>query len=150
MHSSDALLDVSMLAGDAVISDLGPTTRRPEIFVGTRDDPRVLRSAFAPYGCGVVVLSFSDLLLATAPSQHETWAERARRSAVPVPDPEGYAVTLVADLPAQLHQEDIEALRTELVRMQTTVVRNGLRMSHFGPNAGGRRRRIRTATCAWR
>jgi hypothetical protein len=115
MHSSDALLDVSMLAGDAVDQRLrtdDSTTRESSwVRVMTRE---FFAQLLHRTGVAWLFRLISDLLLATAPTQHETWAERARRSAVPVPDPEGYAVTLVADLPAQLHQEDIEALRNRV------------------------------------
>jgi hypothetical protein len=117
MHSSDALLAVSTLAGDAVDqrlrTDDAMTRESSWVRVMTREFfAQLLHRTGVAWFFGLV----SDLLLATAPAQHETWAERARRSAVPVPDPEGYAVTLVADLPAQLHQEDIDGLRNRVSR----------------------------------
>jgi hypothetical protein len=117
MHSSDALLSVSRLAGDAVDQRL----RTDESVARESSWVRVMtREFFAQLlhrtGVAWFFCLLSDLLLATAPAKHETWAERARHSAVPVPDPEGYAVTLVADLPAKLHQEDIDALRNRVSR----------------------------------
>ena len=115
MHSSDALLRISTLAGDAVDQRL----RTDESAARESSWVRVMtREFFAQLlhrtGVAWFFCLLSDLLLATAPAKHETWAERARRSSIPVPDPEGYVVALVADLPARLHQDDIDALRNRV------------------------------------
>jgi hypothetical protein len=117
IHASDALLRVSTLAGNAVDQRL----RTDHSVARESSWVRVMtREFFAQALHRTGLVSFfcllSDLLLATAPAKQETWAERARRGAVPVADPEGYVVALVADLPARLHQEDIDVLRSRVAK----------------------------------
>jgi hypothetical protein len=117
MHASDALLRVSALAGNAVDQRL----RTDDSIARESSWVRVMtREFFAQALHRTGLVSFfclvSDLLLATVPAKQETWAERARRSAVPVADPEGYVVGLVADLAARVRQEDIDALRNRVAK----------------------------------
>jgi hypothetical protein len=69
-------------------------------------------------GLPQLIRFFSDLMLAIPASRDETWADRARAggSLSSPPDPEGYIVNIIAELPRFPSAEDLQGVRSQVLR----------------------------------
>jgi hypothetical protein len=117
MQASDALYRLATFAEGVVDQRL----RTDQAALRSTSWIRVMTGEFlsvAAHRSGLVAFSrfVSDLVLAVPPAPPERWADRARNNTIAVPDPEGYAVALIADLPAAVHPADLDALRDRVTR----------------------------------
>ena len=117
MHASDAFLRLATFTEGAVDQRL----RTDRSACRTTSWIRVLaRELFqqSVHRTGIVAMLrfLSDLVLAVPPAPHDTWAERRGENIAAVPDPEGYAVALIADMPASVRPADLDTLRDRITR----------------------------------